>query len=115
MAQSMVPHELSGGRDTEVERPGEQDDGAGATIAGVVRSAASLYFVTLLAVFAAALLYGVFDFETIGSIVLVLSVVIWGGALVVLIAGGLVSDARRDREAERASPGESLHDPWLDG
>ena len=81
---------------------------------GIVRSAANLQLVTLLAVMSAALLYWVFDLATLGSIVAVHSVVIWSGALILFIAVGSDADARRSRDEERGSLESSLHDPWLD-
>ncbi len=97
-----------------MEQASDEGDNPTSANIGIVRSATNLQLVTLLAVMAAALLYGVFDLATLGSIVAVLSVAIWSGALILFIAVGSDADARRIRDEERGSLESSLHDPWLD-
>jgi hypothetical protein len=93
-----------------MRRTGKRTADLGPAIYEVVWSAAALHVVTLLAVLAAAMLFGVEDLAAIGGIVRVLSVLIWGGALLVLLTGGVVALARTLGRA----PADQLHDSWLD-
>jgi hypothetical protein len=93
-----------------MQRTSKRTADLGPAIYDVVWSAAALQIVTLLAVLAAAMLFDVEDFEAIGGIVRVLSLLIWGGAFLVLLTGGLVALARTLGEA----PVDRLHDSWLD-
>jgi hypothetical protein len=93
-----------------MQRTGKRPADLGPAIYEVVWSAAALHIVTLLAVLAAAMLFDVEDFAAIGGVVRVLTVLIWGGAILVPLTGGLVALVRSLHQA----PDDLLHDTWLD-
>lgn len=78
---------------------------------GVVRNAAALQLVTLSALLAAGMIFGVNDLAVIKAVVAVTGVAIWGVVALLFVRAGWGSLVRWLRQAPPADP---LHDLWLD-